>query len=48
MAYKYYQSYAWLRRKYLTEKKSPEEIANICGVSQMTIYRYLRQYKLIK
>jgi len=41
-----YKSERWLRVQYLTLKKSPEDIAALCGVSQMTIYRYIEKYKL--
>lgn len=41
---KLYTSEAWLRRKYLVEKKSPEEIAEICGATLMTIYNYLNKF----
>jgi DNA invertase Pin-like site-specific DNA recombinase len=41
-----YKSRAWLFREYITLKKSPEEIAKFCGVSHMTIYRYINEYKL--
>jgi DNA-binding MurR/RpiR family transcriptional regulator len=41
---KLYQSKAWLRRRYLVERKSPEEIAKECGVSHMTIYRKLKEF----
>lgn len=43
-----YKSEIWLRRKYLVEKKTPEEIAKICNTSHMTIYRYLDKYGLKK
>lgn len=39
-----YQSEAWLRRKYLVEKLSPEAIAKLCGATPMTIYRYINQF----
>jgi hypothetical protein len=44
VAIKLYQSEAWLRRKYLVERKSPEEIAKMCDATLMTIYRYLDKY----
>lgn len=43
-----YKSEAWLRRKFLVEKKTPEEIAKICDTSHMTIYRYLDKFGLKK
>lgn len=45
---KLYQSEVWLRRKYVTEKKTAKEIAEICGVSEMTITRYLDKFKLLR
>lgn len=45
---KLYLSKAWLRRRYLVERKSPEEIAKECGVSHMTIYRKLKEFELIR
>lgn len=41
-----YTSEKWLRLQYLRNKKSPEEIAEMCGVSHMTIYRWLNKFKL--
>lgn len=43
---KIYQSEKWLRKKYVVEEKSEEEIAALCGVTQVTINRYLRKFKL--
>lgn len=43
---KLYESERWLRLRYLRQRKSPQEIANECGVSQMTIYRYIEKFKL--
>jgi transposase len=43
-----YKSQRWLRLRYLVERKSPEEIAKECGVSLMTIYRYLRKYGFVR
>jgi len=48
MAIKLYESKAWLKRKYLIEKKSPVEIAEICGASRRTIYSKLKEYDLLK
>lgn len=41
---KLYASQEWLARRYLRQRKSPEEIAAECGVSHMTIYRYLKKF----
>ena len=45
---KLYQSKEWLYRRYIVQKKTISEIALECGVSAMTIQRYLEQFKLIK
>ena len=45
---KLYTSRAWLRKRFLVDKKTPEEIAKECEVSHMTIYRYLERFGLIK
>lgn len=45
---KLYQSEVWLRRKYVTEKKTAKEIADLCGVSEMTITRYLDKFGLMR
>lgn len=46
MTNKNYRSEKWLRRRYLQEKKTPEEIGKECGVSHMTVYRYINQFGL--
>lgn len=43
---KAYESERWLRLMYLRQRKSPEEIAKLCGVSPMTIYRWINHFKL--
>lgn len=45
---KFYQSREWLFKKYIAEKKSVSEIAKMCGVSAMTINRYLDHFGLTK
>lgn len=45
---KLYQSKDWLYRKYIVQKKTVTEIGKECGVSAMTIQRYLEQFKLIR
>lgn len=37
-----------MRRKYVVEKKTAKEIAEICNVSEMTIVRYLDKFKLLR
>ena len=48
MAAKLYTSEAWLRKRYVMDKKSPEEIAKECGASVETIYVYLAKFGLRK
>jgi DNA-binding MurR/RpiR family transcriptional regulator len=43
---KLYTSEKWLRHQYLRQRKSPEEIAEMCGVSHMTIYRAINKFGL--
>jgi transposase len=46
MAAKLYTSEKWLRMAYLRQRKSVEEIAKICGTSQVTVYRYIEKFRL--
>lgn len=46
MSSKPYESEKWLRLKYLRQRKTPQEIATECGVSPMTIYRYIEKFGL--
>lgn len=48
MAAKLYTSETYMRKRYLMDKKTPEEIAKECGVSVETIYVYLAKFKLRK
>ena len=48
MAAKLYSSEVWLRKRYLIDKKSPEEIAKESGASVETIYVYLAKFGLRK
>ena len=45
---KLYTSEVWLRKRFLLDKKSPEEIAKECGSSVETIYVYLAKFGLRK
>jgi hypothetical protein len=45
---KLYQSEAWLRKRYLMDKKTPEQIAKESGASVETIYVYLAKFGLRK
>ena len=48
MAAKLYTSEVFMRKRYLMDKKTPEEIAKECGVSLETIYVYLAKFGLRK
>jgi len=48
MAAKLYTSEVFMRKRYLMDKKTPEEIAKECGVSLETIYVYLAKFRLRK
>ena len=48
MTAKLYTSETWLRKRYLLDKKSPEDIAKECGASVETIYVYLAKFGLRK
>jgi len=41
-----YESEKWMRLMYLRQRRSPEEIAKMCDVSPMTIYRWINHFKL--
>ena len=48
MTGKLYTSEVWLRKRYLMDKKSPQDIAKECGASIETIYVYLAKFGLRK
>ncbi len=48
MAAKLYTSESYMRKRYIMDKKTPEEIAKECGVSLETIYVYLAKFGLRK
>jgi hypothetical protein len=48
MSAKLYTSEVFMRKRYLVDKKSPEEIAKECGSSVETIYVYLAKFGLRK
>lgn len=48
MGAKLYTSEVFLRKRYLVDKKTPEEIAKECGASVETIYVYLAKFRLRK
>ena len=41
-------SEAYMRKRYIMDKKSPEDIAKECGVSVQLIYRQLKKFGLKK
>jgi hypothetical protein len=48
MSGKLYTSESFMRKRYLMDKKSPQEIAKECGTSVETIYVYLAKFGLRK
>ena len=48
MSGKLYKSENWLRKRYLVDKKTPQEIAKESGASLETIYVYLAKFGLRK
>ncbi len=48
MSAKLYTSEAWLRKRFLMDKKSPQDIAKECEASVETIYVYLAKFGLRK
>lgn len=45
---KKYNSYVWMRREYVMNKKTPAQIAEMAGCSQITVYRKLKEFGLMK
>ena len=48
MPAKLYTSEVYMRKRYLMDKKTPEEIAKECGSSVETVYVYLAKFGLRK
>lgn len=48
MSGKLYTSESYMRKRYVLDKKTPEEIAKECGCSVETIYVYLAKFGLRK
>ena len=48
MSAKLYTSEVWLKKRFVIDKKSPEEIAKECGTSIETVYVYLAKFGLRK
>lgn len=47
MKLRLYRSKVWLTKKYVVDKLSPIQIADICGVSERTIYNKLEEFDLL-
>lgn len=45
---KLYEDINWLRKRYIIEKKTTQQMAKEAACSHMTIQRALEKYKLIK
>ena len=48
MGNKLYTNEIWLKKRFLVDKKSPQDIAKECGASVETIYVYLAKFGLRK
>jgi hypothetical protein len=48
MVNKLYKSEAWLKKRYQMERKTPQEIADECGVTLATIYTHIDKFNLRK
>ena len=48
MAGKLYTSEVYMRKRYVMDKKTPEEIAKECGCTVETVYVYLAKFVLRK
>lgn len=42
----FYKNKSWLHKKYVQDKKTPQQIADECGVTLQTIYLYLTKFGL--
>ena len=45
---KLYKSEVYMRKRYVLDKKTPEEIAKECGCTVETVYVYLAKFNLRK
>jgi hypothetical protein len=48
MGSRMYTSEVFMRKRYLVDKKTPEDIAKECGCSLETVYVYLAKFGLRK
>lgn len=44
--YDLYKNKTWLHKRYVQDKKTPDEIAKECGCTVQTIYLYLNKFGL--
>ena len=44
----FYKNEVWLRKRYVVDKRSLQEIADECGVTGMTIFNWLKKFNLIR
>lgn len=42
----FYKNKSWLHKRFVQDKKTPEEIAQECGCTVQTIYLYLNKFGL--
>lgn len=43
---KLHHSQSYLKKRYIFDKKTPQQIAQECGVSVQVIYKQLKKFKL--
>jgi hypothetical protein len=48
MSNKLYTNEVWLKKRYILDKKTPQEIAIECSVTVETVYVYLAKFGLRK
>lgn len=48
MSVKLYESYAWMHRRFVIDKLTEAEMAQLANTTQMTIHRWLVKHKLKK
>lgn len=42
----FYKNKSWLHKRYVQDKRTPQQIADECGVTLQTIYLYLGKFNL--
>lgn len=48
MPFKLYEDIDWLRQEYVIKKRTAKQIAEVCSVTEMTIYNWLLKFDLLK